>query len=352
MEKMKMLKKIAATLLATITVLGAFPFNSFAAEERTGGADVYIGENVYEFDNASDAWAKAADPGNDAKIVLRGDWVADKDGSFGVGKNFEAGAMIIKFRHKKLIIDLNGYKIDRGLTQEKRGGELFRFFDCDYIEFMDSSEAKTGTITGGNNTNIAGAVYICGSDVKFSNITFTGNRSATKGGAFYIEDYSYSNYLRRANVTFDNCKFFGNEAKTGGAIYINVRCNLFIYDTEITGNKAQFDAGVHTEVSAVYKTELTLGGKVIIADNFTDNDGEGLMLDENLVIKVVINFDKNRPLDDDSRIVILSKTDDRTLRITEDSDDNNIGCFKYENDKYEIIAKGSGNDQYLNIKKS
>lgn len=343
-------RKITATSLAVLTAAFTFCFTSFAAE-KPSGADVYIGEHVFQFDEIDKAWQKAAEADTSSKLVLNEDWKADENGSFGTGKYFSDGYMFLFDKRAPMTIDLNGYKIDRGLKEAKNGGRIFDLQLCKSITFTDSSEAKTGTITGGNNLNSGGAFSIYGSKVNFENITVSGNASASKGGAFFIKVHSTEDFDDRAVVTFDNCKLTGNNARTGGAVYLDVKSDLFIFDTEITGNTAINDAGIHTELNWFFKSEITLGGKVIIADNKAEREGTGLMLDECLIDKMVIGFSKERPLSDDSRIVILSKTEDRTLRITKDSDDNNIGCFTYENGKYEIVAKGSGNNQYLDIKK-
>lgn len=351
MTKTRTLTRITAAILAVITAAFTFCVTSFATQEKSG-ADLYIGSEVMHFEEISDAWSKAVESDKKAKLVLNEDWTADENGSFGEGEGFINGGMYVRFKNLDLTIDLNGFRIDRGLKGKKDSGNLFCFERSGKVVFTDSSEAKTGMLTGGFSKIEGGAVVVLGSEVRFENITIANNKTSGKGGAIYLMDHSPDGFVFRGKVTLDNCKLYGNEAKTGGAIYADVSTDLMIFDTTITGNKATNDAGIHTELNGFYKPEVTLGGKVVIADNIAEKDGTGIMLDENVFWKIVIGFSKQRPLDDESRIVVLSKTGDKTLRITKNSDDDNIGCFEYENSKYSIVAKGSGDSRYLDIKKN
>lgn len=221
-----------------------------------------------------------------------------------------------------------------------------------FITITDNSQAQTAVITGGYNKGNGGAFKIIGSKLTLNNITIKGNTSTARGGAFWIEKLDFEDETVLSTVTLDNCLITENKAKTGGAVYIETSNRIRIFDTTIINNSADADGGIHTEVFGLVKAYITLGGKVIIADNQTKTDGTGLMLDESFFTKVVIDYITSRPLEEGSRIVILSKTDDNTLRITEDSDRTNIDFFEYENDSYEIIKKGSGDEQYLDIKKA
>lgn len=353
MKKTTVLTKIAATVLTAFTALSALSVGAFAmAEETEKGADLYIGSEVTHFDDISEAWNEAMSSKSETKLVLNEDWIADENGSFGSGKYFPNGGLGILSRHKAFTLDLNGYKIDRGLECETSNGYVFFVDNSIYITITDTSEAGTGIITGGFNKNNGGAFKIIGSKMTVSNITVKGNQSTARGGAFWIEKLEFEDETATSNVTLDNCTVTENKAKTGGAVYIETSNRIRLFDTTVTNNSAEADGGIHTEVFGFVKAYITLGGKVTIADNNTETDGTGLMLDESFFTKVVVDYASARPLDADSRIVILSKTGDKTLRITEDSDNTNINCFEYENDDYEIIEKGSGDEQYLDIKKA
>lgn len=347
----KTFTKITAATLAILTLLFTFCLTSFASEKE-GGADVYIGSGVTHFDDISEAFTAAVTSKKDTKLVLREDWVADENGSFGKGNCFPGGGIGIVSKFSDITIDLNGNKIDRGLTKETKDGYVFYIRNSSSVTIKDSSKAKTALITGGFNKGNGGAFYLEGAKLTLDNITVAGNTSSSRGGAFYAKALTLEDETVSTVLTLDECVVTENKAKTGGAIYSETSTSLEIFDTTITNNTAVADGGIHTEICGLFKSYITLGGKVVIADNNTEKDGKGLMLDENLFLKVVVEYDSSRPLEEGSRIVILSKTGDKTLRITADSDNSNIDCFEYENDSYKIIVKGTGAEQYLDIKKA
>lgn len=351
MKKTSVFTKITATAMAAIMMMLTCCIASFAAEAK-GGADLYIDSKIIHFDDISEAWKTALSSKKEAKIILQQDWIADENGAFGTGDHFPSGALGILSKHQDFTLDLNGYKVDRGLQNKKSNGCVFDIDNCTGVTITDTSEAQTGVITGGFNENKGGAFSIIGSTLTVSNITIKGNKTTSRGGAFWIEKLEFEDETVASTVTLDNCTVTQNQAKTGGAVYIETSNRIRIYDTTVTNNSADADGGIHTEVFGIVRASLVLGGKVIIADNETKSDGTGLMLDESFFTKVVISYNSSRPLAQGSRIVILSKTDDDTLRITNDSKSTNIDCFEYENDKYEIIEKGSGDEQYLDIKKA
>lgn len=349
MKKMSVLTKVTATLIAIIIAVSTFSMVSSAAER--GGALLHCKTGTYHYYDIEDAWNRAVAYDGYVMIVLKEDWKADEDGNFGTGRGFKDGAISIANRKDRIAINLNGYDIDRGLAEARENGCVFSIYNSNDVTLLNNT-GRESEIKGGNNIGNAGAIKVVASNLEVRNVVITGNKTAEKGGAFFITKTTINNNEIRSSVLIDYCKINGNEAKSGGAAYLYQANELHILDTEITGNKAVVDAGIHTEVSGLSVSTIILGGKMIIADNIAEQDGTGLMLDENFFRKVYVKYNAGRPLRAGSRIVILSKTDDNTLRITDDADDNYIDCYEYENDSYEIVAKGSGDSKYLDIKKN
>lgn len=351
MKKMSVLKKFAAILIAILIALSSLSLASFAAARRTGGVVAHFGGRIVHYVSAEDAWNAAIIYDSPVLLILEEDWEADKNGDLGTGRGFKDGAISISDKSNRITFNLNGYSIDRGLAQEKENGCVFLIDNCSNVTICNNT-GRESVITGGNNTGNAGAIKVIGSSLNVSSVTISGNKTAEKGGAIYIATGVESANETKSTVVVDSCNLTANEAKSGGAIYLYEKNELHILDTQVTGNKAVADAGIHTEVSGLSVSTIYLGGKVIIADNISETDGTGLMLDENFFKKVYVKYNFTRPLSKDSRIVILSKTDDNTLRITDNSDDSYIECYEYENDSYKIVAKGSGESKYLDIKKN
>lgn len=344
------LKKFTATSLAVLTAACTFCFTSFAAEDK-GGAEVTIGAQTVHYEEVSDAWARAAASDKQAKIVLFEDWEGDSSCSLGTGTGFYKGAAFLSQRDEALTLDLNGYKIDRGCKEATDNGFVFRLEEVKNFRITDSSEEGTGTITGGYNKGDAGAFSIFGSEMKLENVTVENNRSLKKGGAFCIESFSTEYTESLSKVTLDNCVIRENSAATGGAVYLESSNTLKLFDSSVINNSAKADGGIRTEVCGFCRAKLILGGKVVIKDNMTSASGTGLTLGENFFTKVYVEYDKSRPLSAESEIVVLSKTSDRTLRLTAGSSVTNKDCFSYENDSYKIVEKGSGTEKYLDLVK-
>ncbi|MBQ2390170.1 MAG: hypothetical protein II306_00200, partial [Clostridia bacterium] len=145
------------------------------------------------------------------------------------------------------------------------------------LTITDSSEAQTGTITGGKNAWLWGPLEArlngCGGAfhveygtlyIKGGNIT--GNK-ATYGGAIYIND------MDDAFVYILGGKIYGNTAEEGGAIYAN-NGYLYVDGGEITGNTAEYGGGIYwASLNVAYYT----GGKIY--GNTATEEGGGIYVD-------------------------------------------------------------------------
>lgn len=350
MKKQSTIKKLTAVFLAILTLLSVACSSSIAcAATAKGGAAVFSSGGVEHFEDPADAWSKFASLKENASFQLCEDWIADENGSFGTGKGFSDGAILLSYRPYKMIIDLNGFTVDRGLKEKKEDGSVFIFKGCVNAEIRSSE--GIGRIKGGNSDYNGGAIMVRGSALTISNVEMTGNK-AVKGGALYITEGNSVNSITTSTVTLYDCKLTENKANVGGAVFLEVANTIKIFDTTITNNYAKKDAGVHTEVSGILSTHIYLAGKVIIADNIAEERGTGLTLDENFLRKVSVSYESARPLAKGSRIVVFSPTGDKTLRITADSSEYFLDCYEYENDSYSIITQGSADSKYLAIKKN
>lgn len=350
MKKHSVITKLISLILVTLSIFTIACSSNLALAAGKGAIVYYRNEPKY-FEDISQAWTYFASLNESAVFQLLGDWKADENGSFGEGVGFKDGAIALEEKMHAVIIDLNGYDVDRGLKEERENGSVFYFHGCKDISMSSQAKIKTSHIKGGYNKNNGGAFAVYGTPLNISNIEIAENK-ANKGGAFYIDECWVGRRCVLSTVTIYDTIMTENKAKTGGAVYIQDSNTIRLFDTTITKNSATNDAGIHTEVDGLYSTHIVLGGKIIIADNTAENDGTGLMLDENFFRKVSVSYLWGRPLTEGSRIVILSKTDDDTLRITADWENTYADYYEYENDSYKIVEKGSGNEKYLEIKKN
>ena len=216
------------------------------------------------------------------KVTLYSDWIAP-DGKFDYEKYTDEGRLYLNDLDIDLAIDLNGYTISRNLTSPTKYGEVFYMDSYGSLTITDSSEAKTGKITGGNSTGKGGAFYVDYGKLYINGGTVTGNK-ANNGGAIYADDlddaYVYVNggkisgntasgnggaiYLENGYLYVDGGEITENSAKNGAGVYWNSRNAGCFTGGKITGNKASGEGG------GIYGAdwgEIYLGGTAVITGN-------------------------------------------------------------------------------------
>lgn len=142
-------------------------------------------------------------------------------------------------RNWKITLDLNGYVIDRGLTEQTVNGYVLNFDATNYVEFRltdsaperthaDSSLPAGGVVTGGFNSGDGGGI-------RLSNFV-----------TFYM----------------DGGSVFGNTARYGGGIYGGKKI-------EISGGRIQENSATISGGGIYTGAELTVTGGI-----FTRNDAD------------------------------------------------------------------------------
>lgn len=187
-----------------------YEFIILSSKGNTPVMEVTVDDQTYTFCDFGDGWGfalTAAEYGTPTSIKLLKDWVAP-DGKFEYNKGSYYGSLYIDDSDVDLTIDLNGYKIDRNLDTATSNGSVFYIESASKITIIDNSQAGSGMITGGNNTD--------------------------DGGAFYV--YEGNLYIEGAKIT-------GNHAKNGAGIYWYSDSTLCIIGNEISGNTASENGG-------------------------------------------------------------------------------------------------------------
>jgi hypothetical protein len=203
-------------------------------------------------------------------VDLHADWIAS-NGRFtnaeinGIGFNSDT---IHVSEGACLILNMNGYKINRGLTEAEANGEVI------YIASGADIIINDGTITGGFSNNGAGGIHISGeAKVTLNNVHVDGNKVkgddgagiAVYGGAtITMNDGSISNNILMRG--------FSLEDEYGAGIYIEnstvVLTGVTINNNGCGGEKAGMIYG-----SAIYSTDSTVTLKdCIVEGNGVTND--------------------------------------------------------------------------------
>ena len=163
---------------------------------------------------------------------------------------------------KEVTLDLNGYTLNRGLTECRDLGSVIRVEPGATLTVKDSSNNNSGVITGGASWNGGG---ICNhGTLTVEGGTISGNKSLhnTYGGGGGIYNGSYNG--SKATLTLKGGVIAYNEARNGGGVFnsdgtvviqkgsysVTVLSQLKTYDTNITikNNTATVSgSGIYTE---------------------------------------------------------------------------------------------------------
>ncbi len=180
-----------------------------------------------------------------------------------------------------LTLDLNGFALDRGLDADSRttDGHVIKLADNAgaALNIVDTSEDKTGKITGGatydsdnDDKSCGGGLYIWrGNSVTMYAGSIEGNYAYKGGGGVYIGENS--NFYMISGSVKDNVSAYG----MGGGIFMGSKsaiCDL--QDATITGNSGYKNGESAGGGVLARGTTFRLSGVVKIKDNINSWDGK------------------------------------------------------------------------------
>ena len=302
LQKRSILMIFLATVLALLTglaVLFASPAFADSASKQTNAkgavATIHLGKasvsdpanDVYYFSNFANGWGEAIEYAKEAyttdnnayvRVILEANW-APNGGSFGSTDNFDKGR-ILSPENTNIVIDLNGYEIDRKLAEGTADGQVIIVKGNLTIE--DSSNGG-GKITGGYNKSdsnaIGGGVYVNGGTLNLKGGSIEGNKAegtnvyglgvAVYGGTFNLNGGRISNNEATATTSYGG----------GVCVYTNGQFNM--YDGIIDDHSAVYGGGVasynvsgtaiNIENGTIYRNTATYGGGICV---YHDNSNE------------------------------------------------------------------------------
>ena len=247
----KIIIKIIPVLLSLILVIGVMPFMSITAFAANAANET--------------ALVKAVNAGGEVKLT--------KDIALSDVLRIPTG--------KEVTLDLNGYTLNRGLTECRDLGSVIRVEPGATLTVKDSSNKNSGVITGGASWNGGG---ICNhGTLTVEGGTISGNKSLhnTYGGGGGIYNGSYNG--SKATLTLKGGIIAYNEARNGGGVYnsdgtvviqkgsysVTVLSQLKTYETNVTikNNAASASgSGIYTE------RDISIQDAPIISGNKNDED--------------------------------------------------------------------------------
>ena len=363
------MKKIFAILMTICLLVGALSITAFAAEP---GSDVVIrvraqkkNGDIVELENGDfksfvDGWEAAVDLATNHSTMDKNNydyvvvdfyanWKADEDGEFG-DDSFDGidNHTIYVPEDTRIVINLNGHTIDRGLGDNNEyDGEVIyvdenarliinggKSGDPVVKPGTNPGDVKMGTITGGNSDNGAGGIHVKdGAFLSLNNVHIDGNATDDDCGAG-IALYDGAS-LVMSGGSISNNRLIGTtqgDTATGGALYLNDSEATLSY-VEIKNNLAFKDYGdglaVYADDSTVYLNDCIIDGNGI--ETGADRNHAGLSIvhaDDSTVVVTRTKFTNNGAYVDNNKYYGLNgaviRGEDRSdITLTECTFTNN-----------------------------
>ena len=233
--------------------------------------------------------ALAANAGNEKTLVKN----VNAGGTVKLTKDISLTDVLRIPTGKEVTLDLNGFTLDRGLTECRDLGSVIRVEPGAVLTLKDSSNNNSGVITGGASWNGGG---ICNhGTLTVEGGTISGNKSlhSTYGGGGGIYNGSYNG--SKATLTLKGGVIAYNEARNGGGVYNS--------DGTVIIQKGSYSVTVLSQLKT-YETNVT------IKNNKASDSGSGIYTERDIKIQDAPNISGNN---NDEDIYLLTG---RVLKLT------------------------------------
>ena len=244
---------------------------------------------------------------------------------------------------KTVTLDLNGFTLNRGLTECRDLGSVIRVEPGATLTLKDSSNNNSGTVTGGASWNGGG---ICNhGTLTVEGGTISGNKSLhnTYGGGGGIYNGSYNG--SKATLTLKGGVIAYNEARNGGGVYNS--------DGTVIIQKGSYSVTVLSQLKT-YETNVT------IRDNEASASGCGIYTERDISIQDAPTISGNKNNEDIyllyGRVLKLTGKLKKTAAIgikTEDYD--NIitsGYYTYQTEDPNVFFKPCSSNAIIRMSNS
>lgn len=164
---------------------------------------------------------------NGAVITMRKDITAE-----------DGNAALIVPAGKSITLDLAGFTLDRARAEKIAAQEGNVITVKGSLTLIDSSEEKTGLVTGGNHTDSGGGISIdSNGTLTIEGGTISGNSTTTWGGGVYLRQNATLN-LKGGVITGNRCVNNGAGIHVSESSLLNVSGDPTVWDN-LKGDKTQ-----------------------------------------------------------------------------------------------------------------
>ena len=211
-------------------------------------------------------------------------------------------------------------------TAGKNGGALYTLSNVGvYMENVTFSGNDATTAEDG----AGGAMYAYGSKVEINGATFSGNASATKGGALFMES--------SASVIANKITANANEGTNGGFAYVTDKSSFTVYDSEFTNNAASTSGGAIYAGSS--KTTLSVYDSAFNGNTAGENGGAVMIYNggSNALIQNC-SFQENVAENTGGAFYVSNKSQVSMYDITATANTAAKGGFMYETTSGTVVT--------------
>lgn len=254
-------------------------------------------------------------------------WTA-KDDSFGSGDGFNDGAIHFP-ENTRVTLNINGYTIDRDLSDRKWSGEVI------YVDEKADVIINNGTVTGGWSDTGAGGIHIKdGAKVTLNNVDITGNSVEDDHGSA-IAIYGGA-ALTMIGGSLSHNLVYSKDVEAYGTLYVGGGSTVVLKDVTISDNDGKEGVALYIDDGKVTLNNCT------IKNNETDDHMYSLICicDGYLIInggEIKNNGDFNY-----EPCAMFLLYDDVKISISDQ-------CKITENQTEFMFYQGEGSDVYCNI---
>ena len=278
MKKMK--QKVLSVLLAAAMVIGLLPV--LAPETQAASYAAVIcdssGRILIWYTSHQAAWAEAVRSGHTMKLLSN--WYANDDGEMDEGakgddKDYFSNDTLYVPKGKSVTIDLNGYDIDRRLSEAELDGEVIYLSRDASLTIKDTSPSGSGAIRGGYSSNGAGGIHAKpGSRIYLEGGMISHCRSTEEGGAVYLDS--------GAKMYMSGGTIYLCSAEKGGAVYAYGDSWFTMAGGAIVNNTSKDEDGteVEQENAVVY---LYNASGIFTGGLIAQNNGNGIFSDQSVL---------------------------------------------------------------------
>lgn len=313
------MKKLFVLLLTLSLMIGVFCITAVASSAEdsntvvmtvsgmTENGSKILTEHYYNFESA---WDDAARYAKDHEwmaqngvvcivVDLNADWVAEK-GKFGEDNVGFKESTIYVPENAKMMINMQGHTIDRGLTKSEDHGEVIfmgknstliingGYINDEIVELgADPGDTKMGTITGGYSDSGAGGIHLDGyNNLVLKNVNIVGNGTDGERGAGIALFNESTLTMNGGSISNNFLKYYSNvvivvdlSSEPKGSLYLK-NSTATLNNVEICDN--YFKEGVTSQGSgmAIYATE---GSSLTMKDCLVSGNGSIEVVAEDLV---------------------------------------------------------------------